>query len=70
MNDTSREFEMMVARRYAGTLPAERVRMAAEMFDAARALALASFPAGLAPDEVRRRLCERFYGELAEKAFT
>jgi hypothetical protein len=70
VNDTSREFELMVARRYAGMPPEERVRMAAEMFDTARALALASFPAGLAPDEVRRRLCRRFYGELAEKAFS
>lgn len=70
MNDTSREFELMVARRYRGMQPAERVRMAADMFDTARALALASLPAGLAPDEVRRRLCRRLYGELAEKAFT
>ena len=69
MNDTSREFELMVARRYRSMPPAERVRMAADMFDTARALVLASLPAGLAPDEVRRRLCRRLYGELAEKAF-
>lgn len=70
MNDTSREFELMVAERYAGMLPEERVRIAAEMFDTARQLVLASFPAGLSHDEVRRRLCRRFYGELAERAFS
>src|SRR5262249_28584825 len=32
------------------------------MFDTARALALASFPPGLPEIEVKRRLCERFYG--------
>ena len=69
MNDTSREIERMVAKRYAGMLPAERVRIAAEMFDAARQLALASFPADLAPRDVRRLLCRRFYGELADQAF-
>ena len=69
MNDTSREFDLMVAKRYAAMPPAERVLIAAEMFDTARQLVLASFPAGLSPAEVRRRLCRRFYGELAENAF-
>ncbi len=31
MNDTSREVELMVAKRYAGMSPGERVRIAAEM---------------------------------------
>ena len=70
MNDTSREFELMVAKRYAGMLPEERVRIADEMFDTARQLVLASFPAGLPPTEVRRRLCRRFYGELADSVFS
>jgi hypothetical protein len=70
VNDTSREFELMVAERYAGMLPEERVRIAAEMFDTARQLVLASFPTGLPPAEVRRRLCRRFYGELADSAFS
>ena len=70
MNDTSREFELMVATRYAAMPPTERVLIAAEMFDTARQLALASFSAGLSPIEARRQLCRRFYGELADKAFT
>ena len=70
MNDTSREFELMVAKRYAAMPPAERVLIAAEMFDTARQLALASFPADLSPGDVRQQLCRRFYGELADRAFT
>ena len=70
MNDTSREFELMVAQRYAAMSPAERVLIATEMFDTARQLALASFPADLSPGGVHRQLCRRFYGELADKAFT
>ena len=70
VNDTSSEVALMVAKCYAGMLPGERVRIAAEMFDTARQLVLASFPAGLSPAEARRRLCRRFYGELAENAFS
>lgn len=42
----------------------ERFIMGARMFESARALVLASFPAGLSADEVRRRLFRRFYGDL------
>jgi hypothetical protein len=42
--------------------PAERFLMGASMFDAARTIVLASFPPGLSPNEVRRRLFDRFYG--------
>ncbi len=69
MSDTSLEFSRLIAARYAGMRPEERVRIAAEMFDTARELVLASFPPGLSATEVRRRLCRRFYGELADKAF-
>ena len=70
MNDTSPEVaalmrEMLMAR--SGT---ERVLMGCEMFDAARAIVLASFPPGLPEIEVKRRLCERFYGnEVDVEAF-
>ena len=33
------------------------------MFEAARNMILASFPAGLSEIEIRRRLCERLYGD-------
>ena len=69
MNDTSPEFERMVAERYARMRPEERVRIAAGMFDTARALVEASLPESLDPDERRFRICERFYGALAARAF-
>jgi len=69
VTDTSLEFEQLVAARYAGMRPDERVRIATGMFDTARELVIASFPSGLSQMELRRRLCRRFYGELADKAF-
>ena len=69
MNDTSLEFSRLVAARYADMRPDERVRIATGMFDTARELVIASFPPGLSGTELRRRLCRRFYGELADKAF-
>jgi hypothetical protein len=70
MNDTppevaTRMHEMLMARS-----GAERVLMCCEMFETARALVLASFPPGLPEIEVKRRLCERFYGnEVDVEAF-
>lgn len=69
MSDTSAEVRRLLHERYATLTGAERVTICAGMFDTARAVALASFPAGLATHEVRRRLCERFYGALAERVF-
>ena len=67
--DTAPEIRTLLLERYARMAPAERLAMAAQMLDTARALALASFPPGLEADEVRRRLCERFYGpDLARRA--
>jgi hypothetical protein len=68
MRDTTPEFQRMVDAAYAGLTPAERVRICVEMFESARALVEASLPAGLAPDERRFRLCERFCGDLATRA--
>jgi len=69
MNDTIAEVRRLLRERYASLTGAERLAMGAGMFDTARAMALASFPAGLSAREVRRRLCERFYGALAERVF-
>ena len=43
--------------------------MCADMFETARLLVEASFPADLAPEERRYRICRRFYGDLADRAF-
>ena len=68
MNDTTPEFGKVVRERLLALAPAERVSMCADMFESARALVEASLPPGLDPIE-RRRICRRFYGDLADKAF-
>lgn len=65
MNDTSPEIAKILSARYAAMTGAQRVRIAAGMFDTARALVLASLSASATPDEQRRHLLQRFYPELA-----
>ena len=69
MNDTSAEIRRMLRERYAKMTGAERLMAGAGTFETARAMALASFPAGLSMRENRRRLCERFYETLAERVY-
>jgi len=72
MNDTSPEVARFVRERYASMSGATHVMIGADMFDMARAIVLASFPSGLTgltEQDVRRRLCARFYGTLAERVF-
>lgn len=69
MNDTEPEFRKRYAARLAALAPHERVRLCADMFETARALVEASLPPGLDPSERRRRICRRFYGDLADRAF-
>ena len=69
MNDTTPEFAKLVRQRFLALAPAERVSLCADMFETARALVEASLPPGLDPIERRRRICRRFYGDLADKAF-
>lgn len=69
MNDTSPEFEAMVNERYRRMTPDERMRIAASMYDPARAIVLSSLPAGLSRREQRLAVARRFYeGELPEAA--
>lgn len=69
MNDTTPEIEQLVRERYLAMTPVERFLIGVQMSETARTMALASFPADLDADEVRRRLCERLYGALARKAY-
>ncbi|MDQ3555191.1 MAG: hypothetical protein M3409_00215 [Gemmatimonadota bacterium] len=64
MNDTSPEMAALQRSLLMERSGAERFVMGTRMFAAARRMALASFPPGLPPDEVRRRLFERFYGDF------
>ena len=69
MNDTSPEIAEMIRQRYLTMSAAERLVIGARMFETARAMVVASLPRGLSLKETRRRICERFYGELAEEVF-
>ena len=69
MSDTSPEFEAMVNERYRRMSPDERVRIAASMYDTARAIVLSSLPPGLNRRERRLAFARRLYGdELPEAA--
>lgn len=69
MNDTSPKIEAMVRERYKQMTPDERVRIAASMFETARAIVLSSLPPNLNRREQRLALARRFYvGELPEAA--
>lgn len=63
MNDTPPEVEKRYREMLLSRSGAERVLMGSRMFDVARTIVLASFPAELSELEVKRRLCERFYGD-------
>jgi hypothetical protein len=63
MTDTPPEIEEMVRVRLMALSGAERFRMGAQMFEAARRMVLASLPPDLTAAERKRRLFERLYGE-------
>ena len=63
MNDTSPEIAEMVHSRLMQLPGATRIRMGADMFEAARAMILASLPPESTPEEKRRLLYARIYGE-------
>lgn len=63
MNDTDPQIAELVRRRLLERSGADRVLMGSRMFDAARAMVLASFPKGLSDIEIKTRLCERLYGD-------
>ncbi len=62
MDDTSPEIAAMMRRMLLARSGAERLVMGSQMFDVARAMILASLPAGLPDAEIKRRLCERLHG--------
>jgi hypothetical protein len=62
LTDTPPEIAAMVRERLMARSNAERFEMGCRMFDAARDMILASFPAHLSEGERRRLLFERVYG--------
>ena len=65
MTDTTPEVAELIRRKLMARSAEERFLMGVRMFDAARAMVLASLPAGLSPEELRRQLYRRLYNEPA-----
>ncbi len=65
MNDTSPEIAELVRQKLMARSGAERFVMGARMFDAARAVVMASLPAKESPLAAKRQLFERLYGQPA-----
>jgi len=63
MNDTPEVVVEIVRDRLLARSGAERMLMGSRMFDAVRAMVLASFPPGLSEIEIKGRLCSRLYGD-------
>jgi len=66
MNDTTPKIAALVRRLLLARSGEERLAMGSQMFDVARAMALASMPPGLSDLEIRIRLCERIYGDQVD----
>lgn len=69
MNDTSPKMKAMIRERYRQMTPDERVKICADMFEAARAIVISSLPKNLSRRDLRLAVARRFYGnELPEAA--
>jgi hypothetical protein len=62
MTDTPPEIEEIVRAKLMSLSGSERFVMGAQMFEAARRMVLASLPADLPAEELKRQLFERIYG--------
>jgi hypothetical protein len=63
MTDTPPEIVELIRKKLMARSGEERFLMGVRMFEAAREMALASLPAGLSPEELKRRLFQRLYDE-------
>jgi hypothetical protein len=69
MNDTSPTVAHLVEQRYASMAPEERMRIAAAMYETARAIVASSLPSELTSQQRRYAIAKRLYGdELPEAA--
>jgi hypothetical protein len=67
MNDTSAPVQLLHREMILRLSPTDRFSMGARMFESARQMMLASFPAGLSEQSFRHLLFRRLYGrELPE----
>lgn len=65
MTDTSPEIAEFVRQKLMARSAEERFVMGVQMFDAARAMVVASLPAELSPVDLKRQLFQRLYGQPA-----
>lgn len=63
VRDTTPEINQMMFARMMALSGAERIAMGCDMFDAARAMVVASLPEGLSDAERRRLIFKRIYAE-------
>ncbi|HKI68422.1 MAG TPA: hypothetical protein VKA67_02450 [Verrucomicrobiae bacterium] len=63
MTDTPPEIAELVRQKLMARSGEERFVMGVRMFDAAREMVLASLPANLPPEELKRQLFQRLYGQ-------
>jgi hypothetical protein len=63
MTDTPPEIAEFVRQKMMARSCEERFLMGVRSFDAAREMVLASLPAGLSPEELKRQLFQRLYGQ-------
>ena len=63
MTDTPPEIAELVRQKLMARSGEERFVMGARMFDAASEMVLASLPADLPPEELKRQLFQRLYGQ-------
>ena len=69
MKDTSAAVEQLVSERHAAMAPDQRMRIAAPMYETARAIIESSVPAGMTAEQRRYAIVKRLYGdELPETA--
>lgn len=68
MNDTTATVARLVDERYRAMTPEERLRVAAGMYETARAIIESSLPVGLTGAERRLAVARRFYGEEVPEA--
>ena len=65
MTDTPPEIVALVRQRIMARSPEERFMMGIASFEAAREIVLASLPKNLSPEDLKRQLYQRIYGEPA-----
>ncbi len=65
MTDTSPEITELVRQKLMARSGEERFVMGVQMFEAAREMVLASLPAGLCPQDIKRQLFQRLYDQTA-----